>query len=100
LLGHDALFESFGGLKSPRIIQEGVNEPTILSLVSTGMGVGWVLATAPRRCPDSVVILPGVDLHMPVTLALAWRKDNTAPLLANFIAEVRRLPDVRAINKR
>jgi len=29
-----------GGLKSPRIVQEGVNEPTILSLVSTGLGVG------------------------------------------------------------
>jgi hypothetical protein len=35
-----------GGLQSPHIVQEGVNEPTILSLVSTGMGVGWVLATA------------------------------------------------------
>ena len=45
-----------GGLKSPRIVQKGVNEPTILSLVSTGMGVGWVLATARWRCPESVVI--------------------------------------------
>ena len=85
-----------GGLKSPRIVQEGVNEPTILSLVSTGMGVGWVLATARWRCPESVVILPVVDLNMPLTLALVWRKDNTSPLLANFIAEVRRLPDVRS----
>jgi DNA-binding transcriptional LysR family regulator len=88
-----------GGLKSPRIIQDGVNEPTILSLVSTGMGVGWVLATARWRCPESVVILPVVDLNMPLTLALVWRKDNTSPLLANFVAEVRRLPDVRAVNK-
>jgi DNA-binding transcriptional LysR family regulator len=88
-----------GGLKSPRVVQEGVNEPTILSLVSTGMGVGWVLATARWRCPESVVILPVVDLNMPLTLALVWRKDNTSPLLANFIAEVRRLPDVRAVNK-
>ena len=88
-----------GGLKSPHIVQEGVNEPTILSLVSTGMGVGWVLATARWRCPDSVVILPVVDLNMPLTLTLVWRKDNSSPLLANFIAEVRRLPDVRAVNK-
>ena len=89
-----------GGLKSPRIIQEGVNEPTILSLVSTGMGVGWVLATARWRCPESVVILPVVDLKMPLTLALVWRKDNTSALLANFIADVRRLPEVRALDKR
>src|SRR6201981_1706772 len=87
-----------GGLKSPHIVQEGVNEPTILSLVSTGMGVGWVLATARWRCPESVVILPVVDLNMPLTLALVWRKDNTSPLLANFIADVRRLPEVRALN--
>ena len=86
-------------LKSPRIVQEGVNEPTILSLVSTGMGVGWVLATARWRCPESVVILPVVDLNMPLTLALVWRKDNTSPLLANFIAEVRRLPEVRALHE-
>jgi DNA-binding transcriptional LysR family regulator len=88
-----------GGLKSPRIVQEGVNEPTILSLVSTGMGVGWVLATARWRCPESVVILPVVDLNMPLTLALVWRKDNTAPLLANFIAEVRCLPEVRDLHE-
>lgn len=88
-----------GGLKSPRIVQEGINEPTILSLVSTGMGVGWVLATARLRCPESVVILPVVDLNIPLTLSLAWRRDNTSPLLANFIAQVRRLPDVRAMRK-
>jgi DNA-binding transcriptional LysR family regulator len=88
-----------GGLKCPRIVQEGVNEPTILSLVSTGMGVGWVLATARWRCPESVVILRVVDLKMPLTLALVWRRDNTSPLLANFIADVQRLPDVRAVNR-
>jgi len=82
-----------GGLKSPRIVQEGLNEATILSLVSTGLGVGWVLGTARWRCPETVVILSVVDLNMPLTLALAWRRDNASPLLANFIAEVRRLTD-------
>jgi hypothetical protein len=38
-------------------------------------------------------------LNMPLPLALAWRRDNTSTLLANFIAEVQRLPDVRAVNK-
>jgi DNA-binding transcriptional LysR family regulator len=42
-----------GGLKSPRIVQEGLNEATILSLVSTGLGVGWVLGSARRRSPPS-----------------------------------------------
>jgi DNA-binding transcriptional LysR family regulator len=88
-----------GGLKSPRIIQEGLNEATILSLVSTGLGVGWVLGSARWRCPQTVAVLPVVDLNMPVSLALAWKRDNTSPLLARFIDEVRRMPDVREVNK-
>jgi DNA-binding transcriptional LysR family regulator len=89
-----------GGLKSPRIVQEGVNEATILSLVSAGLGVGWVLGTARWRCPETVVVLPVVDLNMPLALSLAWRRDNASPLLANFISEVQRLADVRAVKKR
>jgi len=85
-----------GGLKSPRIVQEGVNEATILSLVSSGLGVGWVLGTARWRCPESVVIMSVVDLNVALPLALAWEKDNTSLLLASFIAGVRRLPEVRA----
>jgi DNA-binding transcriptional LysR family regulator len=88
-----------GGLKSPRIVQEGLNEATILSLVSTGLGVGWVLGSARWRCPETVAILPVVDLNVPLTLALAWRRDNTSPLLARFIGEVQRLPEVRAVDK-
>jgi len=88
-----------GGLKAPHIIQEGFNEATILSLVSTGLGVGWVLGSARWRCPKTVVIRPVVDLKMPLTLALSWRRDNTSPLLARFIGEVQRLPGVRAVNR-
>jgi DNA-binding transcriptional LysR family regulator len=88
-----------GGLRAPLIIQEGFNEATILSLVSTGLGVGWVLGSARWRCPKTVAILPVVDLKIPLTLDLAWRRDNTSPLLARFIGEVRRLPEVRAVNK-
>src|SRR6266403_1784043 len=84
-----------GGLKSPRIVQEGLNEATILSLVSTGLGVGWVLGSARWRCPETVAILPVVDLNVPLRLTLAWRRDNTSPLLARFIDEIRRMREVR-----
>jgi DNA-binding transcriptional LysR family regulator len=60
-----------GGLGSPSIVQEGLNEATILSLVSTGLGVGWVLGSARWRCPETVVILSVVDLNVRVRLALA-----------------------------
>jgi DNA-binding transcriptional LysR family regulator len=88
-----------GGLKSPRIVQEGLNEATILSLVSTGLGVGWVLGSARWRSPATLVIVPVADLNVTLRLALAWRRDNTSPLLARFIGEVEGLPDVRALNK-
>ena len=47
-----------GGLKAPHIIQEGFNEATILSLVSTGLGVGWVLGSARWRCPAAATPIP------------------------------------------
>ena len=86
-----------GGLKSPRIVQEGRDEATILSLVAAGLGVGWVMGTARWRCPTSVAIMSVVDLHLPQQLSLAWRKDNSSPLLASFVSEVQRLPAVRAL---
>jgi DNA-binding transcriptional LysR family regulator len=88
-----------GGLKSPRIVQEGLNEATILSLVSHGMGVGWVNGTARWRCPESVIILSVADLNMPLPLALAWRRDNTSPLLNRFVDDVRQIPEVHALNR-
>lgn len=89
-----------GGLKSPRIVQEAANEATILSLVTHGMGVGWVNETARWRCPEGVVILSIADLNMSLPMALAWRRDNTAPLLAHFTAIVQGLTGVKALNNR
>jgi DNA-binding transcriptional LysR family regulator len=88
-----------GGLKSPRIVQEGLHESTILGLVATGLGVAWVLGTAGWRRPEGVVMTSVVDLNVPVPLVLAWRKDNKSPLLARFVTELQRLPSVRALNK-
>jgi hypothetical protein len=33
-------------------------------------------------------------------MALAWKRDNSSPLLARFIADVQRLPEVQAVNKK
>jgi DNA-binding transcriptional LysR family regulator len=83
-----------GGLKSPRIVQEGLNEATILSLVSCGLGVAFVSSATRWRCPESVVLVSVTDLKLPLPFALIWRKDNDSPLLARFIENVRRLPAV------
>jgi len=89
-----------GGLKSPHVVQEGVNEATILSLVSCGLGVAFVSSATRWRCPAGVVLLPVTDLKLPLPFALIWRKDNVSPLLEKFVAEVRRLPEVEAFTKR
>ena len=85
-----------GGLKSPRVVQEGVNEATILSLVSCGLGVAFVSSATRWRCPESVVLLSVNDLKLPLPFALVWRKDNASALLAKFVADVRSLPEVAA----
>jgi DNA-binding transcriptional LysR family regulator len=85
-----------GGLKSPHIVQEGVNEATILSLVSCGLGVAFVSSATRWRCPESVVLLSVTDLKLPLPFALVWRKDNASVLLAKFVADVRSLPEVEA----
>ena len=89
-----------GGLKSPRIVQEGVNEATMLSLVSHGVGVAFVNENARWRCPQGVVVLPVTDLNLQLPLALVWRKDNASPLLAKFVADVNLLPEVEEFAKR
>jgi L,D-transpeptidase catalytic domain/LysR substrate binding domain len=90
-----------GGLPGypARIVQEGQDEATILSLVATGLGVGWVLETARWHRPKSVAILSVVDMNLPQELSLAWRKDNRSPLLARFVADVLRFPDVRRVSR-
>ena len=89
-----------GGLKSPHIVQEAVNEATILSLVSCRMGVAFVSGATRWRCPESVTLLRVTDLKLPLPFALVWRKDNASALLAKFVADVRSLPEVEAFTKR
>jgi DNA-binding transcriptional LysR family regulator len=76
-----------GGL-SPRIVQEAIDQATILSLVVCGLGVAFVSEATRWRCPQDVVLRPVVDLSMAIDFALVWRNDNTSPLLAAFVAGV------------
>jgi hypothetical protein len=59
--------------------------------------VAFVSEATCWRCPKDVVLLPVIDLNLPLPFALIWRKDNASPLLAKFVADVRLLPAVRAL---
>lgn len=88
---------SRGGLTTPRIVQEAVDQATMLSLVACRLGVAFVSDATRWRSPKGVVLRPVVDMHLPIDFSLVWRKDNASPLLSRFVADVRQLPDVRAL---
>jgi DNA-binding transcriptional LysR family regulator len=81
-----------GGL-SPRIVQEAVDQATILSLVVCGLGVAFVSEATRWRCPRDVVLRPVVDISLAIDFSLVWRKDNPSPLLTGFVASVRHNPE-------
>jgi len=88
---HDAILACFhdAGL-TPRIGQEAIQMQTIVGLVSAGMGIALV--------PQSVSNLnrPGVEYKSLtgktplVETGLAWRRDNTSPVLRAFLDLLRK----------
>ena len=88
---------SRGGLRTPQIVQEAVDQATILSLVSCRLGVAFVSDATRWRCPAGVILLPVADLNLPLPFSLVWRKDNASPLLSKFVADVRQMPEIRKL---
>ena len=82
---------SRGGLTNPRIVQEAVDQATMLSLVSCGLGVAFVTDATRWRCPKEVVLRQVDDLRLLLTVSCIWRKGNGAPLLASLLEHVRQL---------
>ena len=75
---------------APRIVQEGQTDLTILSLVATGVGLSFCVASARHRKPEDVALVRVADLKMTVRLEAAWRTDDANPALAHFLSAVRR----------
>ncbi|MES2017113.1 MAG: LysR family transcriptional regulator [Pseudomonadota bacterium] len=88
---HDAILACFraAGI-TPEIGQEAIQMQTIVGLVSAGMGIALV--------PQSVsnLMRPGVeyralrDATPQVETGLAWRRDNTSPVLQGFLDLLRK----------
>lgn len=69
---------------SPRIVQEAGTHNILVSLVSAGMGVGFI--TTPTDVPsDRVIVRPLVDLDMSFRVDMLWRKGDPSPALQRFI---------------
>jgi hypothetical protein len=69
----------------------------MLSVVSCGLGVAFVTDATRWRCPKDVQLRRVIDLRLPITLSLVWKKANGSPLLARFVAEVLQLVETGAV---
>ncbi len=75
---------------TPRIGQEAIQMQTIVSLVSAGMGVALVPQSLRNLRRTGVIYRPLAADAPVVETGLAWRTDDVSPVLAAFIAIVRR----------
>jgi DNA-binding transcriptional LysR family regulator len=68
----------------PRVVQEARETSTLLSFVSSGMGVALVPTTRRMFALQGIAFRPLRDAPV-VDLAVAWKKGNDAPLVRNFL---------------
>ncbi|OIQ80410.1 DNA-binding transcriptional activator XapR [mine drainage metagenome] len=60
--------------------------PTLVGLVGAGLGIGLVAASMQRASVPDVHYAALADADAHSDILLAWRRDNTSPVLANFLA--------------
>ncbi len=77
---------------APRIAQEAVQMQTVVSLVSSELGVAIVPASLLNLRRSGVVYRPVRDRHPRIELRLAWRRDARSVPLARFVELAKRLP--------
>lgn len=88
---HDAILGCFrnAGL-TPRIGQEAIQMQTIVGLVSAGMGIALVPQSVSNLKRPGVDYKPLADKSAAVETGLAWRRDNTSPVLRAFLELLRK----------
>lgn len=80
---------------TPRVEQEAVQMPTIVSLVAAGMGVALVPASLERMRRIGVVYRALNEATPRMEVGLAWRSGDSSPSLAAFVAHARGMFDGR-----
>jgi DNA-binding transcriptional LysR family regulator len=86
---HDLVMDYYrarGG--EPRITQEAIQMQTIISLVSAGMGIALVPASLRHLARTGVRYVDLLEGAPSLETGIVWRRDETAPTLARFLAVV------------
>ncbi len=88
---HDAILACFrdAGL-TPRIGQEAIQMQTIVGLVSAGMGIALVPQSVSNLKRSGVEYKALTGKTPLVETGLAWRRDNTSPVLRAFLELLRK----------
>ncbi len=76
---------------NPHIAQEVHEMPTLIGLISAGLGVGIVAASMQRAQLPWVAYRPLADVQASTEVLLVWRRDDPQPPLRNFIAQAKAL---------
>jgi DNA-binding transcriptional LysR family regulator len=74
---------------APRIEQEAIQMPTIVSLVAAGIGVALVPASVAKMRRTDVVYRRLAEPGPPMEVGLAWNEASQTPAVAAFVAHVR-----------
>jgi DNA-binding transcriptional LysR family regulator len=75
---------------APRIAQEAIQMQTVVSLVSSGLGVAIVPASIANLGRRGVVYREIADPHPRLDLWLAWRRGELGATARDFLAQARR----------
>ena len=76
---------------APRVAQEASQTHAVIGLVSAGIGVALVPASAQEIRLRGVEFRPLAEKSPPVGTCLAWRSDDTSPVLRAFAETARKV---------
>lgn len=76
-------YAALGG--SPRIVQEAIQMQTIISLVSSGLGIALVPASLRNMARTGVSYIPLAGAVPELETGLVWRRGEISATLANFL---------------
>lgn len=87
---HDRLIAHFHGAGfMPKVVMEGTDNNSLLTLVTAGMGCAILPEQAAAHASASVRFSKLDDLDLQLPLELVWRRDNRSPIAQRLIALTR-----------
>ena len=72
----------------PEVVQEVPTSTTRIGLVAAGFGISFVFANRQNPIDSEVVYKQVNEIEIALQLAAVWRKDNTSPVLQEFLKVV------------